>query len=188
MKIVKFKADTKNVRSLTIPEKYITESELLDYNSLPKTNLWPQNWEDLPFYIYNPQNKEHDFWSNSDFLNFNRRALDACFTPFERSGEILTVKVQDHEDLYFLNCLNVCNALDKEKSKINLVDKITKKYLHEPVLIKDRLDLDMPIFFVPGVYGWFFCIVDELERDENFYHLYHDNNLTGLLFEEVSLV
>lgn len=188
MRVMKFKADTRKVRMLTISERFIIETDLLNYDMLKKEDIWAKNWAELPFYIYNPQNVEHDFWSNSEFLNFNKKALDTCFTPFEMCGEILPVKVEEHEDLYFFNCLKVCNALDKEKSQINVSDRKTKKYLHRPVLIKERIDFDAPIFFVPNVHGYLFCIVDQFDRDEDFYHLYKDNDLTGLIFEEIELI
>lgn len=185
---MKFKADTRNVRMLSIPEKFIIETDLLDYDMLSKKEHWPNTWEELPFYIYNPQNREHDFWSNTEFLNFNSTVLEVCFTPFEMSGEILSVKVEDHEDLYFFNCLRVINALDQKNSRINVTDSHAKKYLHQPVLIKERIDFEAPIFFVPNIHGYLFCIVDTFERHEDFYHLYHDNNLSGLIFEEVELI
>lgn len=185
MRIFKISTDIRNVRQLSIPEKYILKSDILEFDGIPKKEIWPDKWDDLPFYVYNPKNKEHDFWEFPDVLLFNEHALEICRTVFEMAGEILTVKVERHPDLYLLNILACINAMDYNNTTWHYYSNGEKGNIKKLAFYKDRVYTESSLFTIPETKNTIYCFADVKDRDEEFYYIYHDQQLTGLLFEEI---
>lgn len=185
MRIFKIKPDIKNVQQVSIPEKYILESDILEFNGTSKKAVWPQKWEDLPFYVYTPLQQPHNFWGVPNALMFDEQALEVCRTVSEMAGEILTVKVEQHQDLYILNILECINALDYNSTTWHYYSDGEKGNIKKLAFHKDRINTPSSLFTIPETKNTLYCFADEKDKEEEFYHLYHQHHLTGLIFEEI---
>jgi hypothetical protein len=183
MRIFKIKTDTNNIQLLNLCDVSKRTLEKFKFDCEPKM----QDWEDDLFYIYNPKIKAKNFFSiGSGCLVFDERTLELCRMIFEMSGEIIPIKVERGEDLYILNVMECMNGLDYENTKWDYYSDETKGRILKYAFHKDRVMNESTIFKIPETSKTdIFCFADVKDREEEFYHIYHDNNLTGLIFEEI---
>lgn len=183
MKIFRINEDSNNIQLVQpIDKKFHT----LDFGRFDCEER-EREWEELQVYIYNPKIKPKNFYSGfSGTLIFDEKALEICETVFEMSGEILPIQVERGPKLYLLNILECMNGLDYDKTIWDYYDDGTKGRILEYAFHKDRIENESTIFKIPETSKTdIFCFSDVKDRSDEFYHLYHDNNLTGLIFEEI---
>jgi hypothetical protein len=184
MKIFKIIPDTRNNQVIYTdanipmdgPYWFTGESKLKD---------WMKNGYKSPFYIGNPNKKTNDFYSFSQFLMFNKKAMDICFTQFEMGGEILPITIDRHDDLYLFNPLICRNAVDYDKTIWKYYDDGEKGNILKLILKINRVEGESSLFTLPETSDDVFCFADLLDKEEEFYYVYHENGLTGLFFEEI---
>jgi hypothetical protein len=183
MRIFKIKTDTNNVQLVQPVDHSKITLEKFNFDCEPKM----QNWEDDLCYIYNPKVKSKSFFHiDSSCLIFDEKTLELCRTVFEMSGEIIPIKIERSDDLYILNVLECMNGLDYEKTKWDYYSDGTKGRILYYVFHKERVMNESTIFKIPETSKKdIFCFADVKDREDEFYHIYHDNNLSGLIFEEI---
>jgi hypothetical protein len=107
---------------------------------------------------------------------------------FEMSGEILPIKVERGPQLYVLNILQCMNGLNYDKTKWDYYEDGTKGRILKYSIHKDRVINETSLFKIPETSKIdIFCYADVQDRIDEFYHIYHDNDLTGLVFEEIEV-
>ena len=78
------------------------------------------------------------------------------------------------------------NGLDYENTVWDYYDDGTKGRILDYSFHSRRVINESSIFKIPETArGDIFCLADYKAREDEFYHIYHDNNLTGLKFEEM---
>lgn len=185
MRIFEVSSDIRNVQLLSIDKKFIMESDILEFDGESKMTKWRLMDKDFIFYIYNPKSSPKNFFHISEVLCCDQYSLEICRTVFEIAGEILPAKVERQDDLYFLNVLQIKNALDFENTVWDYYDNGTRGRILKPAFHKDRVINESSIFKTPDTAHFIYCFADVFDREDEFYHIYHDNNLTGLIFTEI---
>ena len=183
MRIFKIKTDTNNIQLLNLCDLSKRTLEKFTFDCEPKKQIW----EDDLFYIYNPKIKPKNFYSTGGgSLVFDEKTLELCRTVFEMSGEIIPVQVERGANLYILNILGCMNGLDYDNTKWDYYNDGTKGRILNYAFLKERVMNESTIFKIPETSKTdIFCFADTKDRQDEFYHIYHDNNLTGLIFEEI---
>lgn len=183
MRIFKIKTDTNNVQliqptdisKITLERfKFDCESKKMDFDG-------------IDFYVYNPKIKAKSFFhTNGGTLVFDEKTLELCRTVFEMSGEIIPIQIERGSELYILNVLECMNGLDYDRTKWDYYSDGSKGRILEYSFHKDRVVNESTIFKIPETSKTdIFCFADTKDKQDEFYHIYHDNNLTGLTFEEI---
>jgi hypothetical protein len=183
MNIFNIKRDSNNIQLLQATKPEFKTLEFINFDCEKRK----KEWEELQVYIYNPKIKPKNFYSYaSGILVFDEKALEICENVFEMSGEILPIQVERGPKLYLLNILECMNGLDYDSTIWDYYDDGTKGRILEYAFHKDRIENESTIFKIPETSKTdIFCFSDVKDRSDEFYHLYHDNNLTGLIFEEI---
>ena len=179
MRIFKIKHDSNYVpRLIPIVNKYY------NFNCEAKRSIW------VPYEVYNsdPKIKVKNFYSLGTYsaLMFDEYALEVCRTVFEMAGEILPIKVEREKELYLLNVLECMNGLDYEKTIWDYYNDGTKGRILKFGFRPERVINEASIFKIPEENSAdIFCYSDVKDPEDEFYHIYHQHKLTGLIFEEV---
>lgn len=183
MRIFKILNDSNNIQAIQPVKKNDRMLGFLKFDCEPKMG----EWEVLDFYIYNPTIKPKNFYNMGiGNLIFDERTLDICQVVFEMSGEILPIQVERGPKLYMLNVLDCRNGLDYDNTVWDYYNDATKGHILKYAFHKERIMNESTIFKVPETSKTdIFCFADTKDREDEFYYLYHDNNLTGLVFEEI---
>ena len=183
MRIFKIKTDTNNIQLVQPSDHSKITLERFKFDCETKKD----DFKDVSFYIYNPKTKPMNFFSTGGgCLVFDEKTLELCRTVFEMSGEIIPIEVERSEDLYILNVLECMNGLDYENTKWDYYSDGTKGRILNYVFHKERVMNESTIFKVPETSKTdIFCFADVKDREDEFYHIYHDNKLSGLIFEEI---
>lgn len=183
MKIFKIKTDSNNVQLVqpTDHSKITLERFKFDCESKMK------DFEGISFYVYNPKIKPKNFYSTSGgCLVFDEKTLELCRIVFEMSGEIIPIQIERGPELYILNVLECMNGLDYQNTKWDYYSNGTKGRILEYSFLKERVMTEATIFKIPETIKTdIFCCVDIKDKKDEFYHIYHDNSLSGLIFEEM---
>jgi hypothetical protein len=183
MKIFKIKTDTNNIQLLNLCDLSKRTLDKFIFDCEPKK----RDWVDDLFYVYNPKIKPKNFFSiGSGCLVFDEKTLEICRTVFEMSGEIIPIKIERREDLLILNIIECMNGLDYENTKWDYYSDGTKGRILNYSFHKERIMNESTFFKIPETSKTdIFCFADVKDREDEFYHIYHDNKLTGLIFEEI---
>jgi hypothetical protein len=183
MRIFKIKTDTNNIQLVQPVDHSKITLEKFNFDCEQKK----QNWEDDLYYIYNPKIKPKNFFHiDSGCLVFDEKTLELCRMVFEMSGEIIPIKIERSDDLYILNVLECMNGLDYEKTKWDYYSDGTKGRILNYAFHKERVLNESTIFKIPETSKTdIFCFADVKDREDEFYYIYHDNKLSGLIFEEM---
>ncbi len=155
-------------------------------------------WDFLEFYLDDLKRKESNFYSwDINGLSFNENTLAIFQSHFQNMGEILDFNIEGEKQKYFyLNILNTENT--------TLVEEVRKKafrkngtivhkhaWVFDPNKVKSSLFLALQKAknkdYIDVLRGPF-CTSGLLPEDQEFYHIYHKHNMTGLEFEEMFLV
>jgi hypothetical protein len=144
-------------------------------------------WEETEVYIYNPLQDPKDFFGMTPgVLIFNEMVLDICRNVFEKAGELLPLRVErGGPKLYILNILDCRNVLDYDRTIWDYYSDGKKGRILNFAFHKDRLRNESTLFKIPESSVGIFCYTDDRNEDDQFYHLYHKHELTGLTFEEI---
>ncbi len=137
--------------------------------------------------MHNPKTKPKNFYLlDSSCLVFDQKTLELCRSVFEMSGEIIPIQIERGPELYILNILECMNGLDYENTVWDYYGDGTKGRILEYAFHKERIINESTIFKIPETVNIdIFCFANTKDREDEFYHIYHDNGLTGLLFEEM---
>ncbi len=183
MKIFKIQRDSNNIQLIQPVDHSKITLERSRFDCEPKKN----NWEDILFYVHNPKTKPKNFYGTSGAcLVFDEKTLELCAMVFEMSGEILPIRIERGENLYILNILECMNGLDYENTVWDYYSDGTKGRILSYAFHKERVINESTIFKIPETSKTdIFCFADAKDRTDEFYHIYHDNNLTGLIFTEI---
>jgi hypothetical protein len=183
MKIFKVSHDSNNIHFLLPCEEEKHTLERHTFICEPRKH----DWETIMYYNDSPKIKAKNFfYINPGCLCFDEHTLELCRTVFEMSGEILPLKVERGPDLYVLNILECMNGLDYENTVWDYYDDGTKGRILDYSFHGRRVINESSIFKIPETAKvHIFCLADYKAREDEFYHIYHDNNLTGLKFEEM---
>jgi hypothetical protein len=91
------------------------------------------------------------------------------------------------EVVYILNVLDCINGLDYENTKWQYFRDGTKGRILKYKFHKERVVNESTIFKIPETSkSVIFCTSNFKDREDEFYHIYHDNKLSGLTFEEIN--
>ena len=178
MKIFKIRQDVEN-----IPWLLPADNKYCKFDCSKKMPMW----EPHLFYNADPKKKAHSFFSlgTSSVLVFDEHTLEICQTVFEMAGEILTIRVERAKDLYLLNVLECMNGLNYDTTVWDYYNDGTKGRILQYAFHPDRVLNEASIFKIPEELANIFCYADVKNPDDEFYHIYHKNKLTGLIFEEL---
>ena len=183
MKIFKIKAETNNVQLIQPIDQSNITLERFRFDCEPKK----MDFEGVGFYVYNPKIKPKNFFhTNGGCLVFDAKTLELCRTIFEMSGEIIPIQIERGPVLYILNVLECMNGLNYDKTKWDYYSDGTKGRILSYSMYQQRVINESTIFKIPETCKIdIFCFSDTKDKQDEFYHIYHDNNLTGLIFEEI---
>jgi hypothetical protein len=185
MKIYRVKSDANNIQ-VTLPVDNEKEYEIGQRIFQCESKL--EKWILPKYYIFNPKIKEKNFYTTmlSGILVFDGHALEICRTIFEMCGEILPIELENGKRLYMLNVLDCVSGLNYETSEWDYYDDGTKGRILKYGFHPNRVKVESSIFKIPET-----CKVDIFtysgvkDKEDEFYGLYKENNLTGLIFEEL---
>jgi hypothetical protein len=181
MKIYKITADA-NEYQWVMPKNEKSLLAELAFDCISKQEVW----QPLDMYIFNPKKRKGNFYSLGGIgaLVFDKSTLDSMLTQFEMAGEILNINV-GNEGLYTLNVLECINALDENRTKWKLYENGARGRILEYAFYINRLP-ESSIFKIPETSKTeiftYSGIKDPLDE---FYHLYMQHDMQGLVFEEV---
>lgn len=182
MRIFKIKEDTNNIQLVQPTDHSKITLERFTFDCESKKN----DFQNIEFYVYNPKTNPKNFFSSSGCLTFDEKTLELCRAVFEMSGEIIPIKIERGEDLYILNVFECMNGLDYQNTIWDYYDDGTKGRILKYAFHKERVINESTIFKIPETSKTdIFCFADTKDREDEFYHIYHDNQLTGLIFEEI---
>jgi hypothetical protein len=183
MKIFKIKKDSNNIQQIQPTDFSKITLERFNFDCEAKS----KEFDDVVFYVNNPKTKPNNFYSTSGgCLVFDEKTLELCRTVFEMSGEIIPIEIERSEDLYILNVLECMNGLNYGETKWDYYSDGTKGRILKYAFHKERVMNESTIFKIPETSKTdIFCFADVKDREDEFYYIYHDNNLTGLIFEEI---
>jgi hypothetical protein len=183
MKIYKIKIDSNNVQAVQPILKIENLLDFMKFDCISKK----ENWKEIDVYVYNPKMKPKNFYNMGiGTLIFDEKTLEICQSIFEMAGEILPIQIERGPKLYILNVLECMNGLNYENTKWDFYNDGTRGRILEFAFHKDRIENEATIFKIPETSKTdIFCFSDTKDRSDEFYHLYHDNGLTGLIFEEI---
>ena len=182
MKIYAIREDVSKYQQLISTDTTLWETGMLFFEC-KKKNDWP-----CPvFYIDTPLDEKPNFYNiGPGVLAFDEHTLKLMDYIFEKAGEILPITTECGQKLWALNVLECANCIDTKNSKwlwdekTNQAADILKYAFHE-----DRLG-ESSIFKVPETHrGEILTFTGVLDKDEEFFHVYHYNNLKGLIFDEL---
>lgn len=205
MKVYKIELDLDKIQSLACDDpRYKAGDHMHDCTG----KSIKKDWEKYMFYIYNPKIKPKDFY-NFDGLVFNQKVYDVLGLYLEQYGEFLDIEVENGPELFLFNTTAICDCIDRDNSvyEMNIrnsegrgrfIQGIGKDlfinnnseriYKIQFKLFKDNINL--PLFMVKdhnsngeGPY----CTDGFFPPEQEFFHIYHQHNLTGLLFDDVEL-
>jgi hypothetical protein len=159
-------------------------ADFITFDCEPRSENWN---EDLPYYVYNPKNKAQNFYHmGSSALIFDEKVLDVCQTVFEMAGEILPIQVERGPKLFLLNILECMNGLDYDKTEWDYYPDGGKGRILKYAFHKERIMNEATLFKIPETIRVdIFCFADVKDNEDEFYHLYHENSFTGLIFNEI---
>ncbi len=143
-------------------------------------------WNPIDMYVFNSKKKKGNFYSLGGIgaLAFDEKVLDIMQTIFEMAGEILPVNV-GKEVLYILNVLECVNALDDSNTKFSIYPDGTRGRILSYSFHADRIS-ESCLYKIPET-----SKVDVLtysgikDPEDEFYSLYFEHKLKGLIFEEI---
>lgn len=183
MKIYKIKTDSNNVQLVQPTDHSKITLDRFKFDCETKKT----DFQNIEFYVYNPKVNNKDFYDGGvGCLSFDERTLELCKIVFEMSGEVIPIKVERGDDLYLLNVMECMNGLNYEETKWDYYSNGTKGRILKYAFHKERVMNESTIFKIPETSKTdIFCFADVKDRDDEFYYIYHDNNLTGLIFEEI---
>jgi len=183
MKIFKIINDSNNIQAIQPTKKIGSVLDFLKFDCKSRIN----DWKEIEFYVYNPKIKAKNFYNmGSGNLIFDEKTLDICRTVFEMSGEILPVRVERGSTLYLLNILDCKNGLDYENTVWDFYNDGTKGRILKYAMHEERVINESTMFKIPETSKTdIFCFAETKDRKDEFYCLYHDNNLTGLIFDKI---
>lgn len=183
MNIFKIEDDTNNIQSIQPTDESLINLEFLKFDCESRKI----KWSELEVYIYDPKTRPKNFYHfTSGVLVFDEIALEICRTVFEMAGEILQLKVEKGPKLYLLNVLDCMNGLDYNKTKWDYYDDGTKGRILNYKFHEKRIENESTIFKIPETSKTaIFCFADTKDREDEFYYLYKDNGLTGLIFKKI---
>jgi hypothetical protein len=187
MRVFRVKEDLNNMQMLQPTDYSKINLERFTFDCEPMRESWEE--DDLTFYISNPKIKPKNFYGlASGCLVFDEKVLSLCEMIFEMCGEVLPLKVERGPQLYCLNILQCMNALNYDKTVWRYYDSGAKGNILKHSMHKDRVINGTSLFKIPeNSKSFIFCYADFQDREGDFYHIYHDNNLTGLFFEEIEI-
>lgn len=183
MRLFKVQKDSNNIQLVQPVDHSKITLERFRFDCEPKKDTW----EDILFYVHNPKTKPKNFYSTSGgCLVFDEKTLELCRNVFEMSGEIIPIQIERGPKLYILNILECMNGLDYDNTVWDYYKDGTKGRILKYAFHKERVINESTIFKIPETAKTdIFCFADTKDREDEFYHIYHDNGLTGLLFEEI---
>jgi hypothetical protein len=183
MRIFKIKNDSNFVQVLCPVDNPSTPLSFLTFDCEPRET----SWQEFEVYVQNPKTKAENFYSMpSGILVCDGYALELCRTVFEMSGEILPIKVERGKELYIINILECMNGLNYETTEWDYYKDGTKGRILKFGFHPERVLNESSLFKIPETSKTdIFCWADIKHPDDEFYHIYHNNNLTGLIFEEL---
>lgn len=187
MKVFIIKEDLNNMQMLQPTDLSKITLERFTFDCEPKREAWEE--DDLTFYISNPKMKPKNFYGmTSGCLIFDEKVLGLFELIFGMSGEIIPIKVERGPKLYALNILQCMNGLNYDLTKWRYYDNGRKGGIIKYSIYKDRIINGTSLFKIPeNSKHVIFCYTDFGDDERDFYHIYHENNLTGLFFEEVEI-
>jgi len=133
----------------------------------------------------------HFYGLNDTALVFNKASELEMGSFIEYAGQIHPLQVKGVGQLGLLNVTEVGNPINKSESEI--VDGNWKATLsqHKLVFHQQRVFFSMSsLFKIPEldyrpILTFSDGSTDEFIQEEDFYKFYHENNMTGLIFEEI---
>jgi hypothetical protein len=137
-------------------------------------------------YVFNPKKKKGNFFSLGGIgaLVFDQKAHDIMLTVFDMAGEILPINVSG-ENLYILNVLECVNMLDEKNTVWDYYPDGGRGRILKYSFFKNRLS-ESSLFKIPQTSKAEILTYSGVKDcEDEFYSLYHNNNLTGLIFEEL---
>ena len=183
MKIYKIETDTNNIQLLQPVDQSKINLDFMKFDCEPRL----PEWEELLVYIYNPKIKPKNFYHfTSGVLVFDEKALEVCQTLFEMAGEILILQVEGGPKLYLLNVIECMNGLNPDKTEWDYYSDGTKGRILKLSLHKNRIMNESTIFKIPETCkNDIYCFADVKDKSDEFYHIYEENKLSGLIFKEI---
>lgn len=183
MKIYKIKTESNSVQILSPVNNVDRGLNLLTFNCESRN----KKWEEIEVYIQNPATKPKNFFSMpSGILVCDDSALNVCRTVFEMSGEILPVHVERGSKLYVINVSECMNGLNNDTTEWAYYKDGSKSRILKYGFYPDRVLNESSIFKIPETAKIdIFCWAYIKNPNDEFYHLYHEHGLTGLVFEEL---
>jgi len=163
----------------------INERELLGALSFDCVSK-EKKWQPIDMYILNPKKEKGDFYSLGGIgtLIFDEKTLDIMLTVFEMAGEILPVKLES-QTLYALNILECTNALDEKNTKWDLYENGDRGRILNYSFHKNRFP-ESSLFKIPETSKTeIFTFSGMKDSADEFYSLYIQHDLKGLIFEDI---
>lgn len=185
MKVYSVKTDIKFSQSVLpeIEERYVFD--LLHFDCERKIAHWPE----IDWYVFNPKEKEGDFYSlggNGAFV-FNQRVYDSeLFDLLEMAGEILPIQLEDGgPTLYVLNVLECVNALDKKNTVFDVYDDGTRGRILQYAFHPNRIT-ESPLYKIPETSKTeVLTYTGVKDPEDEFKTLYEQLDFSGLVFSEL---
>lgn len=168
MKVFKIDVDTDKC-SYILPSNDTYEYDYLDFNR------FRVDWHGIDLYIHNLKNYYAHFnYFRSDALFINDEGFQLINDYLQRYGQLLPAHVERKGQAYIFNVKHYLDCLKPNSSfSGGMFTLIMSK-------------INMPIFKLSAVpFGPVFCTSGLLEQHEEFYHIYHEKNMTGLKFTEI---
>lgn len=168
MKVFEIDVDMVNC-SYILPSDDNYSNGYLDFNKLRK------DWNGIELYLHNlKKNYAHFNYFRSEALCISDVGATLIMEYLNKYGQLLPVEVERKGQAFIFNVKHYLDCLAPETTIVG----------GNYILIKTKID--KPIFKLSAVpFGPVFCTSGLLEPHEEFYHIYHEKNMTGLKFTEI---
>jgi hypothetical protein len=176
-----------------LTDKHATPLRILDsffgFDSKPYFDCDPLGdiWQNMIVSINKSDVRTNFFRLFESALVCDEDTADIFWTQFEMFGELLPIYTEDNEKLYVINIIENYNALIKQASVWNNCNEVLEYVFHAK-----RVGHDASIFKTPennfrDIFTNYipYSLIQEGELYEDFYQLYHQHKLTGLMFKKI---
>lgn len=185
MDIYKIKTDTNNVQLLALSNPEEQTLNNLRFDARPRK----QDWKKPKTYIFNPTVSPKNFFALPvAALVFDKVALNVFQNVFEMAGEILELEQEQGPDIYLLNVLDCMNALDTNKTTWQITADGVRSRILNYAFHKERALNESTLFKIPETsHVDIFCFSGIKHKADEFYSLYHEHGMSGLVFEKIKI-
>ena len=183
MKILKVEPNANHVQWI-IPR--VEDENLLDLLSFDCASRGKE-LDNIEWYIFNPKAKKGNFYVGiNGALVFDQAAYDSeLFTAFEMAGEILPINLENGDTLYILNVLECINILNAKNTVYSIYSDGSKGRILNYSFFENGIS-ESSIFKIPETSRTqILTYADVKNPDDEFFYVYKESGLTGLIFNEI---